>query len=183
MPFNMTIRPVAVALLAAASLALLFMGLRAEAAHAACKGGASAQKAKAARAMFCYINSARRARGLPALRNDFRLKRVAARHAGEMVRMRFFGHNSPRSGKLVTRVKRSGFAPSNRQWWAGENLGFGTGRAQGARRVFVGWMGSPIHEKAILYRNFNRMGVGVSRGTPMGGPQRGALTYVVTFGG
>ena len=183
MPFNMTIRPVAVAL-AAASLALVLAFSSADAAQAAgCKGSGSAKKSTATKAMFCLINRARTARGLPALRHDNRLRRVASRHANQMVRMRFFGHNSPRNGGLVARVKRSGFAPRHRQWWAGENLGFGTGRLQGARKIFTGWMNSQIHRDAILYGHFKRMGVGVYRGTPQGGPQRGALTYVVTFGG
>ena len=184
MPFNMTIRPVAVALLAAASLALLFAFTSTDAAQAAgCKGSSSANRSVAAKAMFCLINRARTARGLPALRADYRLRKVASRHANQMVRLRFFGHNSPRAGGLVTRVKRSGFAPRHRQWWCGENLGFGTGRLRGATSVFRGWMNSSIHKDAILYSHFKRMGVGVYRGTPQGGPSRGALTYVVTFGG
>lgn len=183
MPFNMTIRPVAVALLAAASLALLASLVRVDAAHAACSGANSTNRAVAAGAMACLINEARVSRGLPALASDARLHRVAGRHANQMVRLRFFGHDSPRSGGLVARVKRSGFPPRNRQWWCGENLGFGTGSARTARRVFVGWMHSSIHRKAILYGHFKRMGVGVSRGTPTTGPRRRALTYVVTFGG
>ena len=183
MPFNMTIRPVAVAL-AAASLALIFAFASTGAAQAAgCKGTSSTNRAVASKAMACLINRARAARGLPALRADNRLRRVASRHANQMVRMRFFGHNSPRNGGLVARVKRSGFAPRNRQWWCGENLGFGTGRLRAARPVFNGWMNSKIHKDAILYGHFKRMGVGTFRGTPQGGARRGALTYVVTFGG
>jgi len=183
MPFNMTIRPVAVALIAAASLAVLAMMVRADAALAAACQGQSATKNRraAAGAIFCLINRARTSRGLPALRHDGRLARVAGRHAGQMVRFRFFGHQSPRSGGLVTRVKRSGFAPRDRQWWSGENLGFGTGRKGSARGMFVGWMRSAIHRKAIMYPRFTDMGVGVVRGTPRGG--RRGLTYVVTFGG
>ncbi len=184
MPFNMTIRPVAVALIAAASFALFFTLARTEAAEAAgCRGASSTNRAVAAHAMFCLINRARTSRGLRPLGNDGRLGRVARRHSSHMVSYRFFGHVSPKAGKLVTRVKRSGFAPRNRQWWAGENLGFGTGGARSARRVFVGWMNSQIHRQAILYPHFKRMGVGVKRGTPMEGRRGRALTYVVTFGG
>jgi uncharacterized protein YkwD len=182
MPFNMTIRPAAVAVIAAASLFALLALSRADVADAAgCPGENAKARGTAGNAMFCLINRARTRRGLPALQNDGRLARVAGRQSFQMVHMRFFGHNSPASGGLVHRVKRSGFAPSDRQWWCGENLGFGTGRAQSAARVFSGWMHSTIHEHAILYGHFKRMGVGVARGTPEGG--RSGMTYVVTFGG
>jgi uncharacterized protein YkwD len=186
MPFNMTIRPVAVALIAAASFALFFSFARTQAAEAdagQCKGANSHNRAVAANAMFCLINKARTERGLPALGHDARLGRVARRHSHHMVAYRFFGHVSPKAGKLVTRVKRSGFAPRNRQWWAGENLGFGTGGARSARRIYVGWMNSAIHKQAILYPHFKRMGIGVVKGTPMEGRRGRAFTYVVTFGG
>jgi uncharacterized protein YkwD len=181
MPFKLTIRPVAVAVVAAASLSVL-LAFAPNAAHAAgCQGKNSTKRAVAIRAMACLVNQARAARGLRPLSIDYRLQRVARRQAHQMVRHRFFGHNAP-AGGLSQRVKRSGFAPKNRQWWCGENLGYGTNRKRSARSIHYGWMHSAIHRKAILYPNFSRMGIGIARGTPSG-PSRRALTWVVTFGG
>ena len=181
MPFKLTIRPVAVAVVAAASLSVL-LAFAPNAAHAAgCQGQNSTKRGVALRAMACLINQARASRGLRPLGIDMRLQRVAKRQAHQMVRYRFFGHDAP-AGGLTQRVKRSGFAPKNRQWWCGENLAYGTNRKRNARSIMYGWMHSAIHKKAILYPHFSRMGIGISPGTPGGRAPR-ALTWVVTFGG
>ena len=181
MPFKLTIRPAAVAVIAAASLSML-LAFAPNAAHAAgCQGQNSTKRSVAAVAMVCLINQARASRGLRPLGLDARLQRVAKRQARQMVRYRFFGHDAP-AGSLTQRVKRSGFGSPNRQWWCGENLAYGTNRKRNARSIMYGWMHSAIHKKAILYPHFSRLGVGVAPGTPSG-PSRGALTWVVTFGG
>src|SRR5688500_15876990 len=160
-----------------AAVALVF-SLAIPAAQAACRGERSKSKRAAASAMLCLVNYERQRRGIAPVRHDARLAKVAGRHARDMVRFSFTGHVSPARGKLVTRVKRSRAVSRNRQFWVGENLGWG-GTALPIHRA---WMRSAIHKKATLYRHFTRVGVGVVTGLPFGSKNRG-LTYVVTFAG
>ena len=163
-----------VALLAAFAL----LGASAPTADARCKGERSGNRAVAAGAMLCLVNQERAKRGIPALRIDSRLSRVAGRHARHMVKYSFTGHRSPKAGGLVQRVKRARIFSRSRAFAVGENLGWG-GSALSINRA---WMRSAIHKKATLYRKFTRVGVGVVRGLPHGSKRR-SLTYVVTFAG
>jgi uncharacterized protein YkwD len=128
--------------------------------------------------MFCLVNQERRKRGIPALRHDAKLAKVAGRHARHMVRYSFTGHQSPKAGGLVRRVKRAHIFSGSRAFSVGENLGWG-GSPLAINRA---WMRSAIHKKATLFRRFDRMGVGIVRGLPHGSKRR-SLTYVVTFAG
>jgi uncharacterized protein YkwD len=179
MPSRPTLPPIRsfMRLTAAAVVALAIFAVSAPKAHA-CSGERSKSRAAAARAMGCLVNQERAKRGLHALRYDGRLAKVARVHAKHMVRYSFTGHNSPKSGGLVQRVKRARAVSRKRRFWVGENLGWG-GTAGLINRM---WMRSAIHRKATLYRKFTRMGVGVVRGVPGASRTRG-LTYVVTFAG
>lgn len=159
-------------------VALALVALSAATAAAACRGERSRNRAEAARAMFCLVNYERTRRGIPPVRYDARLARVARRHASHMVRFRFTGHNSPIAGGLVRRVKRAHVVSAHRRFWVGENLGWGSP----ALLIHQMWMRSAIHKKATLYRHFRRAGVGVVRGTPVGSRYRES-TFVVTFAG
>ena len=147
-------------------------------AHALCPGDRSTSKRAAARAMLCLVNYERQRRGIAPVRHDARLARVAGRHARHMVQFSFTGHVSPRSGGLMARVKRARAVSRTRQFWVGENLGWGGSPLP----IHRAWMRSAIHKKATLYRQFKRVGVGVVTGLPHGSKRRG-LTYVVTFAG
>ena len=160
-----------------ATTALIFT-LFVPAAQAICRGERSKSKRAAAAAMLCLVNYERQRRGIAPVRHDARLARVAGRHARDMVRFSFTGHVSPARGKLVTRVKRARAVNRRKQFWVGENLGWG-GSALAIHRA---WMRSAIHKQATLYRHFTRAGVGVVRGLPNGSKTR-SLTYVVTFAG
>ena len=183
MPKNVTIRPVAVAVFAAVAMALLLLAATAKEAAAGCRGEHAKHSTRtASSAMFCLVNAHRARHGLRRLRYDGRLKRVARRHAADMVRFNFLGHNSPARGGLVARVKRTGFG-RNRAWTVAENLAYGSGRGAMASFVARGWMRSAIHRHAMLHRSVTSMGVGVVRGMPGYGRRRGGLSYVVTFAG
>ena len=146
----------------------------------ACPGANSQRLSKgtAGIVVFCLVNRERTKRGLPALRPSFRLGKVARVHAGDMVRYRFLGHNSPARGGLVKRVKRSGYGRS-RGFAVGEILAYGSGRYSRPSWIVRQWMRRPIHRKAILYRSFRVMGVGLARGMPS---RRGrGRSFVVTF--
>jgi len=144
----------------------------------ACPSERSQNRAAAINGMMCLLNQERTKRGIAPVRWDGRLARVAKRHAGDMVSFSFTGHNSPARGGLLARVKRARAASRHRQFWVGENLGWG-GTPLAVHRA---WMRSAIHKKATLYRKFRRVGVGVVRGLPNGSKYSG-LTYVVTYAG
>lgn len=177
-PFAGSRTRVAFAAIATLIASALLATAAAPPAHAGCYGERSKSRAKAARAIMCLVNQERARRGISTLRYSSRLSKVARRHAKHMVRYSFTGHVSPRSGSLITRVKRARAVNRKRRFWVGENLGWG-GSAGAINRA---WMNSSIHRKATLYRKFRRVGIGVVRGLPNGSRRR-SLTYVVTFAG
>jgi uncharacterized protein YkwD len=186
MSLSMPIRAGVVA--AVAVLALLFaLALAAvpQPAQAACAGQSNSKSLKRAqRALLCLVNQERAARGLPALRQNRRLSRVARRHAGDLVRFRFVGHNSPARGGLMQRIKRSGWARGRGSWTFGEIMGDGLNRGSSPLRIMRAWMRRPIHSRAILHPRFTNMGVGAVYGRPRGSrSKRGARTFVMTFAG
>ena len=167
---------------------LVLLGLQAPAAGAAqrCPGATKSNLPIRASegVIFCLVNRERTRRGLRALRVDGRLAGVARRHSSDQVRYRFLGHNSPRRGSLLRRMKKSGFGRGRGSWTFGEILGGGRGSNYASPRFIVrAWMKRPIHSRAILSRRFDSMGVGAVRGTPSGGKRRGGRNFVVTFGG
>jgi len=183
----MPIRAVRITAVAVIAISAL-LGLRAPTAGAAsrCPGATKSNLPVrvSERVVSCLVNRERTRRGLRALRVDRRLVRVARRHSADQVRYRFLGHNSPRRGSLLRRMKKSGFGRGRGRWTFGEILGGGRGRSYATPRFIVrAWMKRPIHSRAILSRRFTSMGVGAVRGTPSGGKRRGGRNFVVTFGG
>lgn len=173
--------PFRAALLAACLTAVALLATTATAsAAAACPGAGSKKLSKgtAGIVVFCLVNHERTKRGLPALKPNFRLGKVARVHAGDMVRYRFLGHNSPARGGLVRRVKRSGFG-RGRGFSVGEILAYGSGRYSRPGWIVRQWMKRPIHRKAILFPSFRVMGVGLARGMPT--RKRAGRSFVVTF--
>lgn len=162
----------------AALAAFAMLAAAAQPAQARCKGERAKSQRAAANAMLCLVNQERRKRGIAPVRQDAKLSRVAGRHARDMVQLSFTGHNSPRRGGLVARVKRAHVFSRTRAFSVGENLGWG-GSALAINRA---WMRSAIHKKATLLRAFTKVGIGVVRGVPHGSKRR-SLTYVVTFAG
>ncbi len=155
------------------------------AAPAAAQGcaGAGSQKlsmGQANRAVFCLVNQQRARHGLPPLRSNGRLAKVARVHAKDIVRYQFIGHDSPAHGSLLQRVKRSGYG-RNRRLTFGEILGAGRGRWSTPRSIVREWMKRQIHRKAILYPAFRAMGVGASVGMPSHNNKRKGRSFVITF--
>ena len=137
-------------------------------------------KAAANRAVFCLVNAQRARHGLPPLRANRRLARVARIHARDIVRYQFIGHDSPAHGSLLQRVQRSGYG-RNRRLTFGEILGAGRGRWSTPRSIVREWMKRHIHRKAILYPSFRAMGVGASVGMPSHNNKRRGRSFVITF--
>lgn len=126
---------------------------------------------------ICLVNAERAARGLPPLRPDRRLRRMAGRHALDMVRRGYFSHRTPTGGRLRDRVRASGYGRS-RRWRVGENLAWGRGARTRPYATVAAWMASPPHRDVILSRRYRQIGIAIVRRAP-GGP---GATYVVELG-
>lgn len=153
--------------------------------RAACRGGTAALAATNAplvkSAILCLLNAERTSRGLRALRSNSRLGRAATAHSGDMVRRKFFAHDSPSGTDVVDRVRRTGFIPRIGRWVVGENLAYGSGTLGQPAAIMRAWMESPGHRANILQRRFREVGIGVARGLPVSGVSGGA-TYTTDFG-
>ena len=130
-------------------------------------------------ATLCLINAERRQRGLRPLRQNGRLAAAGKRHAADMVRSRYFAHDSRSGREFHERILLTGYARGRRAT-LGENLAWGTGDFATPRRIVEGWMRSPGHRANILRRQFREIGIAVVRGTPRK-PAEGA-TYATEFG-
>lgn len=142
--------------------------------RAACSGSGR-------RAILCLVNAERTSRGLRALRSNSALARAAARHSGDMVRRKYFSHDSPSGSSMLDRVRASGFIPRRGTWIVGENLAYGSGSLARPGAIVRSWMASPGHRANILQPRFRLMGIGIARGVPVRGVSGGA-TYTTNFG-
>ncbi len=136
------------------------------------------------RRLLCLMNRARARFGLPPLRANRCLHRVASRHAHDMVRRRYFGHVTPNGWDPGRRARMSGYVPRSGRWAVGENIAWGIAGAARPAWVVRAWLRSPGHRHNLLSRRFRDAGIGVARGTPYGGFKRWRLraTFSVEFG-
>lgn len=130
----------------------------------------------------CLVNDERKRRGLGVLRPDRRLARAGEGHARDMVRHRYFGHNSQTGGSFVMRIERSGYLRGARSWRVGENLAWGTGGLSTPRAVVRSWMSSAGHRANILHRRYRELGAAVVFEAPVDGTFAVAATYTHEFG-
>ncbi|MBR0350996.1 MAG: SH3 domain-containing protein [Clostridia bacterium] len=110
--------------------------------------------------VFNLINQQRANNGLPALKIDNELQRVARIKAQDMVDKNYFSHNSPTYGSPFDMMKS--FKISYKT--AGENI---AGNNNNSSAV-TAWMNSPGHKANILNSSFNYTGVGVVNGSKYG---------------
>lgn len=176
---------VAVAVLAAAVLAA---PAPAAAQGAACSHttltAAAASEDSLRDAVRCLVNATRDQHGLSALRESGRLTAAAERHSADMVRRRFFEHDTPDGRSVTDRVRQTGYLSGARDWALGEDIGWGTAQLGTPAAIVEAWMNSPPHRAVILSRRFHEAGVGVARGVPadgVAGAETGA-TYVLDAG-
>jgi uncharacterized protein YkwD len=176
------------ALLAVMLLALLAPAAPAGArAHRPAPGACSAAHVavrratvRAARdATLCLLNRVRAEHGLRPLRLNRKLARAARRHSHDMVRRRYFAHDSLNGATPFARMLAMHYVPRHASWWLGENIGWGSGSFAQPIAMVRAWMHSPPHRANILSRHFRDIGIGIAPGAPVGG--RGA-TYTTDFG-
>lgn len=103
--------------------------------------------------VFNLINKQRANNGLPALKEDSEVQRVARIKAQDMVDNNYFSHNSPTYGSPFDMLKS--FKISYKS--AGENIA-GNSSNSGAVNA---WMNSSGHKANILNNSFNYTGIGV----------------------
>lgn len=99
------------------------------------------------------VNKERAEAGLPALKYDWELARVAKYKSKDMNNVGYFSHNSPTYGSPFTMMKDFGISYKS----AGENIARGQASAE---EVVNAWMNSPGHRENILDGDFTHIGVG-----------------------
>jgi hypothetical protein len=159
--------------------ALAALGAAPAGASAAC-AGADVQVtdiAAAEHTMLCLLNEYRGSRGAPPLILDVRLARAARAHADDMVARRYFDHYSPEDLGPSERARKQGF-PSG----AGENIAYSSDVTP--QSIFELWRTSPGHDRNMLDRSYNVVGIGFALGMPRadGGPGSTGATGVQDFG-
>jgi uncharacterized protein YkwD len=130
-------------------------------------------------ATLCLLNRARAQRGLAPFRLNAKLSRAAGRHSRDMVRHRYFAHDSRNGRSPFDRMRATHYVPRNRSWWLGENIGWGSGSLAEPIGMVRMWMHSPPHRANILSGHFRDIGIGIAPGAPVGG---GGATYTTDFG-
>ncbi|RHW41651.1 sporulation protein [Neobacillus notoginsengisoli] len=98
-------------------------------------------------------NQERAKAGLPALKIDTALSKMAREKSRDMSANGYFDHNSPTYGSPFDMMKKFGITYS----YAGENIAMGQRTPQ---EVVTAWMNSEGHRQNILNPNFTHIGVG-----------------------
>ena len=99
------------------------------------------------------VNVERAKAGLPALKSDWELARVAEFKSQDMRDKNYFSHTSPTYGSPFTMMKNFGITYKS----AGENIAKGQ---RTANEVVQAWMNSEGHRANIMSKNFTHIGVG-----------------------
>lgn len=99
------------------------------------------------------VNKERAEAGLPALKSDPQVSKLAQMKAEDMAKNKYFAHNSPTYGSAFDMMNKYGVSYRT----AGENIAKGQKTSQS---VMNGWMNSPGHRANILKNGYTRLGVG-----------------------
>ena len=182
-PGNFKLRTLVVAALVAVAAGVLAPG---SATAAKCPGSHStpenASVDKLRGATLCLLNRERRGRGLRALDHNAELGTAAVRHTRDMVRRRYFSHDSPDGSDMVDRIRRAGYLRSARTWGTGENIAWGGGYYATPASIVRGWMRSAGHRHNILNGRFDDIGIGIVQGLPVRGFGNQGGTFTTDFG-
>lgn len=130
-------------------------------------------------ATLCLLNAERAQHGRQPLRANAGLALAGTRHARDMVRRRYFAHQSRAGRTFDDRIRTTGYLRGARGATVGENLGWGSGSLATPRAMLRTWMNSSGHRANILRPAFREVGIAVVTRTPRGS---GGATYVTEFG-
>ena len=106
-------------------------------------------------------NKFRAQHGLPALKANWELSRVARKKAEEMRDKKYFDHHSPTYGSPFEMMRAFGIDFEV----AGENIGAGHPTPE---EVVKGWENSPEHRRNMLNSQFEEIGAGYAKGGSLG---------------
>lgn len=116
------------------------------------------------------VNKERRKRGLPTMRWDDALGRIAGRHSRDMSQKQYFGHTSPEGYGYSHRYLKSGYAcgvtVDGVLRRGAENiyrLSPGAGEDP-VDAIMRGWLGNEVDRKNLLNSPWDREGIGISIG-------------------
>ena len=102
------------------------------------------------------VNAERAKAGLPALKINLELSRVARYKSADMANKGYFSHTSPTYGTPFQMMENFGLRFSA----AGENIAYGQ---RTPAEVMRDWMNSPGHRNNILSRSYTEIGVGLAK--------------------
>jgi uncharacterized YkwD family protein/spore coat assembly protein SafA len=102
------------------------------------------------------VNSERAKKGLPALKANCQVSRVARYKSQDMIDKNYFSHTSPTYGSPFRMLETFGVSFSA----AGENIAMGQ---RTPSEVMNAWMGSPGHRNNILSPSYTEIGVGLAK--------------------
>src|SRR5689334_244321 len=114
----------------------------------------SATALQVSTATLCLLNEQRAAAGVPALKLETGLGRVARRYARDMATRHFFSHESPSGQTLSDRISTLDYEVDA----AGENLAVAGGTVVTPAAIVSAWMGSSGHRANVLDRDYKRVG-------------------------
>jgi uncharacterized protein YkwD len=169
-------------ILGVAAAAALVTAVPADA-QAACanadKHPSQASVAQLRTATVCLVNIERRKHGRRSLRANSGLALAGQRHARDMVKKRYFAHDSRSGRDFKDRIVRTGYT-RGASAILGENLAWGSQNKATPRSIVRSWMNSPGHRANILQPRYRHIGIGVVRASPRGFGN--AATYAAEFG-
>jgi len=102
------------------------------------------------------VNAERAKNGLPALKTNWEVSRVARYKSQDMINKNYFAHQSPTYGSPFDMMESFGIKFSA----AGENIAKGQ---KTPAEVMNAWMNSPGHKSNILSRSYTEIGVGLAK--------------------
>jgi uncharacterized YkwD family protein/spore coat assembly protein SafA len=102
------------------------------------------------------VNVQRANAGLPALKANWQLSRVARYKSADMANKGYFSHNSPTYGTPFQMMQNFGLSFTA----AGENIAYGQ---KTPAEVMRDWMNSPGHKSNIMSSSFSEIGVGLAK--------------------
>ena len=125
-----------------------------------------AQTAVAAGSIACLVNIERTSRGIPPLTRDADLARAARGLASDMSEHQFFAHVDSAGKDLGDRLRDAGYGRPGDGWYAGEDLGWGTGDRATPNALVDAWLNSSHHRRILLSSLYKQVGIGVAVGAP-----------------
>lgn len=189
------IRIVTSAVIVAALVILLMVvsgGAAPEVAHAkkkvnACKEWGNkipgdVKRSRTQKAILCFVNRERQAKGLGRVKQADALQRAAQRYSRHMQKTKCFSHTCPGVPQMVQRLRNAGYpGASTSLKFAAENLAWGSYQLGTPRNIIRAWMNSAGHRANILSKNAKEVGVGVLPGT-VSSPGVDGGVYTTNFG-